>query len=128
MGKRGNCEDTHICGVVSQPGVGNGGGDTPVTLITFPVTFDKVKFGANPLRLKGGRVTIVTSGSRLIQSGTVLSLGTFGTGIQVLNGGYSFTIVEDDFVNFWVAVGLITQASRTFSPGTSIQFMAFFEG
>jgi len=112
---------------LGQPGVGNGGVDTPVTAITFPVTFPKIKFGINPLRLKGGYVTVVTSGSPLIQSGTIFSLGTFGTGIQIINNGYSFTITEDDFVNFWVAVGLMVQASRTFSPGTSIQFVAFFQ-
>jgi hypothetical protein len=127
MGKKDCCvvPNQTVCGIVSQPGAGNGGGDVPVTLISFPVTFERVKFG-NPLLLKGGYVVIPTSGSPVISSGTLFSLGTFGTGITISNGAYTFTITEDDFVNFWVAVGLMNQATRTFTTGTSLQFVALF--
>ena len=126
MGRNECCETLKVCGTLGQPGVGNGGVDTPVTAITFPVTFPKIKFGINPLRLKGGYVTIVVSGCPYISNGTILSLGTFGTGIELVNGVYTFLITEDDFTNFWVAAGLIDPDLFIFLDGTILQFTAIY--
>jgi hypothetical protein len=115
-----------VNGIVGQPGIADGFGRIPTTHVTFPVSLLDFKPGTNSLRLKGGYVTIVVSGCPYISNGTILSLGTFGTGIELVNGVYTFLITEDDFTNFWVAAGLIDPDLFIFLDGTILQFTAIY--
>jgi hypothetical protein len=127
MGRKERSRDISVSGIVGQPGTADGFGRIPTTHVTFPISLLDFKPGANPLRLKGGSVTIVVSGSPYISNGTILSLGTFGTGIQLTSGVYTFTINEDDFTNFWSEFGLIDPDLFTFLDGTVLQFTAVYE-
>jgi hypothetical protein len=118
---------TTICATVGSPALQTTG-TTGTAYISFPLTFSQFNFGVNPKLLKGGNVTIVTTASTTVKAGTILDLGTFGTGVIIsANGGIAFTIDEANYVAFWQANGLISAPPPTLATGTSLQVSLVFQ-